>query len=985
MSFFRRSKVFSAFVLCAALIASFRRVNAAESKGKTTTFARPNIVYILCDDLGYGDVRCLNPNGKIATPYLDRLASQGMVFTDVHSGSAVCSPTRYGVLTGRYSWRSKLQFGVLGGLSPRLIEPGRTTVASMLKAQGYLTACIGKWHLGMDWVKLPGKQVTELNIETPDQYQNVDYSKRIANGPSSVGFDEYFGISGSLDMVPYTFIENDHVAANPTAEKSFPMMFGRSNGATRPGPAAPEFEAVDVLPTLTKKAIEHIDASAADAKNGKPFFLYLPLASPHTPIVPGKEWQGKSGLNPYADFVMQTDWSIGQVIETLDKHGLADNTLVIVTSDNGCSPQARFEELIAKGHNPSYVFRGTKADIFDGGHRVPFIARWPARVKAGTTSDQLLCLTDLLATAADILGVQVPKNAGEDSVSFLPALDGTANQPLREAVVHHSINGSFAIRQGQWKLEFCPDSGGWSKPRPGQNEAEDLPPLQLYDLQADISEQRNLHAEKPEIVRELTALLDRYVREGRSTPGEPQQNAVPVNFREPAGAAFFNRRTQKTTSKPNILFLITDDQRADTIHALGNRVIETPNLDSLARSGLVFHNAYCMGSTVPAVCAPSRTMLLSGRSLFHLKPEWAARYDVNFPKTLREAGYETYHHGKRGNGPTGIYKDFEHEKYVSEDTAERLSGFPGKEIGDAAVEFLKSRDRNRPFFAYLAFGNPHDPRVVNNEYRGKYDEAKMPLLANFKPLHPFDNGWLYGRDEQLAAWPRTEAEIRKHLTDYYGVLTYLDMQIGRILQTLREAGDYDNTIIVFTSDHGLAIGSHGLMGKQSLYDDAMKPPLLISGPGIRKGESDALVYLHDIPPTLCDLVSVKNPEGLDAKSFAPAVTGKSEQAREELFLAYLDVQRAVRKGDWKLIRYPRVNITQLFNLHDDPHELHNLAELHSDKVHELMVLLSELQKTNGDKAPLSVEQPDDPTVTPEKLREQAKLLTPKPRKAPVGK
>ncbi len=499
--------------------------------------AKPNIIYILCDDLGYGDVKCLNPQGKIPTPHLDKLAAAGMYFTDVHSSSSVCSPTRYGIMTGRYNWRTKLQSGVLGGLSPRLIEPGRLTVPQLLKNNGYHTAAIGKWHLGMDWVKKEGKTVAELNVESADQIHNVDYAQPIKNGPNAVGFDYYYGISASLDMVPYTFIENDRVTKLPTVDKDFPMFLGRAQGKCRLGPAAPDFEVEDVLPTLTTKAIGYVKSRAAEAKAGKPFFLYLPLASPHTPIAPTKEWQGKSGLNHYADFVMQTDAAIGQLLAELDKQALAENTLVIVTSDNGCSPQADFPALLAKGHNPSYEFRGHKADIFDGGHRVPFLVRWPARVKAGTLSQQLLCLTDFMATAAEIIGAKPPDNAAEDSVSFLPALLGTAKASLREAVVHHSINGSFAIRQGNWKLELCRDSGGWSDPRPGTPKATALPPVQLFDLDKDIGEQINVQDKHPEVVARLTKLLEKYVADGRSTPGTPQQNAVPVQLVKTAKAA----------------------------------------------------------------------------------------------------------------------------------------------------------------------------------------------------------------------------------------------------------------------------------------------------------------------------------------------------------------------------------------------------------------------------------------------------------------
>ena len=499
-----------------------------------TAAEKPNIVVILADDLGYGDVRCLNPEGKIATPNMDRVARAGMIFTDAHSSSSVCSPTRYSLLTGRYNWRSKLKSGVLGGLSPRLIEPNRMTVASLLKQHGYHTACFGKWHLGMDWVRQPGKEVTELNIEPREQVWNVDFSKPIGNGPTSVGFDEYFGISASLDMVPYTFIQDDAVEALPTKDLDFPLMLGRTTGRTRRGPAVEGFDAADVLPELRQRAVDYIGRRANESRQGHPFFLYLPLASPHTPIVPTSSWQNKSGLNPYADFVMETDAAIGAVLDALDKHNLTQNTLLILTSDNGCSPQAKFDELLAQGHNPNYRFRGNKADIYEGGHRVPFLVRWPNHVAAGKASQQLICLMDLLATCAAIVDAEkkLLDNVGEDSISFLPALLDKTDSPRRQALVHHSINGSFAIRQGNWKLCFCPDSGGWSNPRPGQA-AKGAPPVQLFDLAADIAEKNNLADKHPDVVEQLTKLMEKYITDGRSTPGTPQPNNGPVTFRKP--------------------------------------------------------------------------------------------------------------------------------------------------------------------------------------------------------------------------------------------------------------------------------------------------------------------------------------------------------------------------------------------------------------------------------------------------------------------
>jgi hypothetical protein len=286
-----------------------------------------------------------------------------------------------------------------------------------------------------------------------------------------------------------------------------------------------------VLPTLTSKAVEFLAQHAAAAKRGKPFFLYLPLNSPHGPIVPTKDWRGKSGLNAYADYVMQTDASVGRVLAELDKQGIAENTLVIMTSDNGCSPVANIPELLAKGHNPSYHFRGYKADIFDGGHRIPLLMRWPHHIKAGTSSDQLVCLVDFFRTCADLLGVKLPDTAAEDSVSLLPALEGRARKPLHEAIVHHSINGSFSIRDGKWKLELCPDSGGWSDPRPGSAAAKGLPAVQLYDLSRDIGERENVEAKNPEVVHRLTGLLEKYVADGRSTPGKPQPNTGKVEIR----------------------------------------------------------------------------------------------------------------------------------------------------------------------------------------------------------------------------------------------------------------------------------------------------------------------------------------------------------------------------------------------------------------------------------------------------------------------
>lgn len=485
------------------------------------TPGHPNIVFILADDQGFGDVSALNPDSKIPTPNIDRIAHEGMIFGDAHSSSAVCTPTRYSVLTGRYHWRTHLQKGVLGGFSPPLIDADRLTVAGFLKEQGYYTACVGKWHLGWSWPLKEGglaDDAGDFSGGFKDGWM-VDYTAPIQNGPLDVGFDTFFGISASLDMPPYVYVQDRVPTEVATVEKAF----------HRPGPAGEHFEAVDVLPDITAKAVEVIDKRAATAKEGNPFFLYFPLNAPHTPIVPDETWLGKSGINIYADFTMQVDWTVGQLLEALDRNGIAENTLIIFTTDNGCSPQANFAELEAAGHKASFVYRGHKADIYEGGHRVPFVARWPAVVKAGSRTDHLVGQIDLMATAAEIIGADLPDSAGEDSVSFLSLLKG-ATEPTRNSIVSQSINGSFAIRDGQWKLALCPGSGGWSEPRPGSFDPSELPPVQLFDLAADPGERNNLESQYPDRVARMTAMLQEAIDRGRSTPGPDLANDVPVEL-----------------------------------------------------------------------------------------------------------------------------------------------------------------------------------------------------------------------------------------------------------------------------------------------------------------------------------------------------------------------------------------------------------------------------------------------------------------------
>jgi arylsulfatase A-like enzyme len=455
----------------------------------------PNILFILADDLGYGDPACYNPASKVATPNIDRLAAQGMRFTDAHTPCAVCTPTRYGVLTGRYCWRSSLKRGVLNGYSPLLIEPGRLTVASLLRRQGYATACIGKWHLGLG--------------DAP----RTDFARPLRPGPNSVGFDYFFGIPASLDMPPYVFVENEAVTEAPAATIGDSAMRRHGGGGFwRAGAIAPGFKHAEVLPKLTEKAVGFVARQSRD----RPFFLYLALSAPHTPWMPTEEFRAKSGAGYYGDFVAQVDASVGRVLRALDEAKLAEETLVLFTSDNGAHWLP--DDIKKWGHRANDGWRGQKADIWDGGHRVPFIARRPGKVRPGSTSKELICLTDLLATAAAASGTTLPADAGEDSFNLLPVLRGEKRDaPVHEAIVHQASDGTLGIRRGPWKLAPALGSHGFSTPR-------DVKPVpggpqgQLYNLDDDPGEQNNLWLQKPEVVRRLTALLEKYRSEGRSRP-----------------------------------------------------------------------------------------------------------------------------------------------------------------------------------------------------------------------------------------------------------------------------------------------------------------------------------------------------------------------------------------------------------------------------------------------------------------------------------
>lgn len=512
----------------------------------------PNVVLIFADDMGYGDVTCYDAESKIHTPNLDQLAKGGMRFTDAHSASAVCTPSRYALLTGSYAWRTGLKSGVLGGFSPPLIEKGRMTVADLFQGKGYRTACIGKWHLGMDW---GGGMRGEKGYSMRNNSEGIDFTKPIQNTAIVNGFNEYFGIAASLDMPPYVFIRNDRVTEQPTSSLKEEDKGGRQ------GPAVPGWRHKHVMPTLTDEVISFIQRNEQS-----PFFVYMPLNAPHTPHAPGDTFVGTSKLDIYGDFMVEVDHQIGRVMNTLDRLKLTDNTLVIVTSDNG--PETNMYPRRSKfGHDSSSHFLGAKRDNWEGGHRVPFIARWPGVIAPGSTCDTPFCLVDMMATFAEMMSVELPTDQGVDSVSILPLMLGKGDDYRKaHAIIHHSSSGRFAIRNGDWKLLLHAGSGG-NGYGAGQRSSRyngtieqrsfDTANRQLYNMQTDPDETTNLIEIRPDVVSELTALAGEYVRQGRSTPGPhlktDLQNWPQIDWLSPHAIPASSGHTSdenKTTGKP---------------------------------------------------------------------------------------------------------------------------------------------------------------------------------------------------------------------------------------------------------------------------------------------------------------------------------------------------------------------------------------------------------------------------------------------------
>jgi arylsulfatase A-like enzyme len=478
---------------------------------------RPNIVVILADDLGYGDVQVYNPESKIPTPNIDRIANEGVRFTDAHTPCGVCSPTRYGLLTGRYPWRSELKQQVLWPWDKPLIDKDRLTLPAMLKRHGYRTACFGKWHLGWEWQTTDGSKVNDqVHIGDPQREiryefaKKVQFDKPVGGGPTTRGFDYYFGVD-LPNFPPYTFIENDRLLAQPTVPKP-DSMFGW------PGMMQPGWRLEGVLPEVTRRAVKYVEERSRAAE---PYFLYLPLTSPHTPIAPDDEFVGKSKAGRYGDFVYQTDWSVGKVMDAIRASGKADNTIVVFTSDNG-PENLTYPVLKEHGHASQGMLRGAKRMLWEGGHRVPYLVWGPGRVPKGQIEKEVVCHTDIMATVASIVGTKLPNDVAEDSYNISAAWFGKSrSKPIREATVHHSMNNEYGLRQGDWVLIESTGAHGaaepqWWKDRYGIKPHDQ--PGELFHIKEDLRETKNLYAQYPERVKAMHDLLEKYKKDGRSVP-----------------------------------------------------------------------------------------------------------------------------------------------------------------------------------------------------------------------------------------------------------------------------------------------------------------------------------------------------------------------------------------------------------------------------------------------------------------------------------
>ncbi len=793
----------------------------------------PNVVLIYADDLGYGDVSAYGAR-RLKTPNIDRLAREGIRFTDAHAPAATCTPSRYAMLTGEYAWR-KPGTGVLPGNASLIIEPGRTTLASVFQRAGYATGVVGKWHLGLGSAGGP------------------DWNGEIRPGPTDIGFDTAFIMPATGDRVPTVYVENRHVVGldpadpikvnygeplkdsptgreNPTLLKIHPshghdqtIVNGISRIGYMTGGRAALWKDEDMADVFTRKATAFIEQH-----RGKPFFLFFALHDPHVPRVPHPRFVGATPMGPRGDAIAQLDWSVGEVLSTLDRLELTRNTLVLFTSDNGPVLDDGYrDEAVEKlgDHSPAAPFRGGKYSNFEGGTRVPFVVRWPARVTPGV-SDALFSQVDLLASFAALMRSPLSNRRTRDSENVLPALLGTSKTG-RTVLVEQA--GSLSLRQEHWKY-ISPSRG----PRVQENTRTELgndPAPQLYDLATDKEERNNLATTHPEKVRELAALLDGIRANSQSA----------------------------TTRRPNILLAIADDWSFPHAGAYGDRTVSTPNFDRVAREGARFTHAFVAAPS----CTPSRAALLTGQAVHRLEEGanlhgFLPKSYAVYPDLLEAAGYVVGYTGK-GWGPGR----FEPGGRARNPAGPQFKSFE---------EFMHRRARGTPFCFWFGSSDPHRPY-----------EAGTGAQSGMKP--------------QVVQVPRflpDTIDVRQDLLDYYFEVQRFDRDLGHIIDALERAGELDNTILIVTSDNGMPFPR----AKATVYDGGTRVPLAIRWPGVAEAGQviDSFVSLTDLAPTVLESAGLKPLDAMTGRSLLPLLRHEAQSGRDRVFIER-ERHANVRRGD----------------------------------------------------------------------------------------
>ena len=919
-----------------------RRQQEAAAAGDHPPDRPPNIVFFLCDDLGTGDLSGLGSR-DIQTPHIDALFARGTRLTRHWAGSAVCAPSRCVLLTGRHPGHAVIRSNRETKPEGQFPMPaGTVTLAGLLREAGYATGAFGKWGLGG-----PGS----------------------TSEPLACGFERFYGFNCQREAHSHypqqLWSDRDRIAIdNP------PVPRGGTIPA-EPPPAESAFAAYRGT-TYAADLIAAEQRAFVTAHAGRPFFLYVPTTVPHLALqVPADEpalaaavkhfgdespYLGGRGYVPcrrplatYAAMITRMDREVGRLVSLLDELKLTDDTIFVFSSDNGATMPG-MGGLDTKRLASNGPLRDWKGSPYEGGLRVPTVAVWPGHIPAGRVIEAPTGFEDWLPTLLELAGRADLTPEDVDGRSLAAALLGRTTAAEERMLYRELTEGNWqAAVDGRWKA---------IRRAAGPKQLTASRPVELYDLAVDPSETTDCARRRPDVVERMTQILD---REHVPHPDWP------LPFVD--GAAAHHRDEAATPARrPSVLVFLADDMRADAIHALGNPVIRTPALDALVARGTSFDRAYCMGALQPAVCVPSRAMLMSGRSLFRVREQ--LRGCDTWPEAFERAGYRTFATGKWHNGQESLVRCFAEGSHVycggmhghfglptvsfrghgRPATDAATDGHSSEIIGGAAEAFVEGLD-DEPFFAWCAFTAPHDPRQPQPEFRRRYAGHEPPPPANFLPAHPFDNGELSVRDEKLLRRPLTPERISAELADYYALIEGLDDQIGRVLAALERKGRLDDTIVLFAADQGLALGSHGLLGKQNLYDHSMRAPAVLAGPGVPAGRRvDALAYLFDVTATVGDLAGVPPPAGNEGLSLAPVVRGDEPAIRESLILAYKNVQRAIVTPDWKLIAYPRAEVTQVFEVANDPGEQRDRAAdpAAADRRRDLETRLAEALLRAGD-------------------------------------